>query len=78
MAIYTKISDDNLRTFLATYDIGDVISFKNIAEGISNSNYLMQTTKDPYILTLYERRINIEDLPFFLDLMEHLTKNNVH
>ena len=78
MAVYTEVSDDDLRTFLAAYDIGDVVSFKGIAEGVSNSNYLMQTTKGPYILTLYERRINIEDLPFFLGLMEHLAKNGVH
>jgi len=77
MAVYTEVSDDELRTFLSAYDIGDVISFKGIAEGVSNSNYLMQTTKGPYILTLYERRINIEELPFFLGLMEHLAKNGV-
>ena len=77
MAVYTEVPDDDLRTFLSAYDIGDVVSFKGIAEGVSNSNYLMQTTKGPYILTLYERRINIEELPFFLGLMEHLAKNGV-
>ena len=78
MAVYTEVSDDDLRSFLSAYDIGDVVSFKGIAEGVSNSNYLMQTTKGPFILTLYEHRTNPADLPFFLSLMEHLAKNGVH
>src|SRR5262245_59829331 len=78
MAVYTEVSDDDLQSFLLAYDIGEVVSFKGIAEGVSNSNYLMQTTKGPFILTLYERRISLDDLPFFLSLMEHLAKNGVH
>ncbi len=54
------------------YDIGDVVSCKGIAEGVENSNFLMRTTKGSYILTLYEKRVHREDLPFFLGLMEHL------
>ncbi len=77
MAVYTEVSDDELSAFMAGYDIGDVVSLKGIAEGVENSNYLMQTTRGPYILTLYERRTKVEDLPFFLGLMEHLAKSGV-
>jgi homoserine kinase type II len=72
MAVYTEVSDDELEEFVAEYDIGDVVSCKGIAEGVENSNYLLQTERGTYILTLYERRVNPADLPFFLGLMEHL------
>jgi len=77
MAVYTEISDDELQAFVARYDIGQVVGCKGIAEGIENSNYLLQTAKGPYILTLYERRVNPDDLPFFLGLMEHLSRTGV-
>ncbi len=72
MAVYTEVSDDQLRQFMQSYDLGEVTSFKGIAEGIENSNYLVETTKDRYILTLYEKRVDAEDLPYFLDLLRHL------
>lgn len=72
MAVYTEVSDEELEAFVAGYDIGEVTSFKGIAEGVENSNYLLQTDRGQYILTLYEKRTKPEDLPFFLDLMEHL------
>ena len=72
MAVYTEISDDELVDFVAQYDIGEVVSCKGIAEGVENSNYLLRTTRDSYILTLYEKRVRAEDLPFFLGLMDHL------
>jgi len=72
MAVYTEVSDEELEAFVAGYDIGEVMSFKGIAEGVENSNYLLQTDRGQYILTLYEKRTKPEDLPFFLDLMEHL------
>lgn len=72
MAVYTEVSDDELQDFVAEYDIGEVVSCKGIAEGVENSNYLLQTDRDNYILTLYEKRVNPDDLPFFLGLMEHL------
>jgi len=78
MAVYTEVSDDALRDFLREYDIGEVVSFKGIAEGVENSNYLLQTMSAPddapenYILTLYEKRVHPEDLPYFLGLMDHL------
>ncbi|MGE5503811.1 MAG: phosphotransferase, partial [Actinomycetota bacterium] len=77
MAVYTEVSDDELEEFVAEYDIGDVVSCKGIAEGVENSNYLLQTEGGTYILTLYERRVNPADLPFFLGLMEHLAERGL-
>lgn len=72
MAVYTDVSDDDLASFVARYDIGQPIAFKGIAEGVSNSNFFLQTTRDRYILTVYEARAPREDLPFFIGLMDHL------
>jgi homoserine kinase type II len=72
MAVYTEVPDGDLETFVARYDIGSVASCKGIAEGVENSNYLLHTTVGSYILTLYEKRVKREDLPFFLGLMQHL------
>lgn len=77
MAVYTEVSDDDLNTFAAEYDIGEVMSCKGIAEGIENSNYLLAAEGGTYILTLYEKRVNRADLPFFLGLMEHLGARGV-
>ena len=77
MAVYTEVSDEALRDFLALYDIGDVISFKGIAEGVENSNFLLRTAASQFILTLYEKRVRAADLPFFIGLMEHLAKRGV-
>ncbi|HYM33638.1 MAG TPA: homoserine kinase [Candidatus Cybelea sp.] len=72
MAVYTEIADEELFDFIAQYDIGRVVSCKGIAEGVENSNFLLQTERGIYILTLYEKRVRAEDLPFFLGLMDHL------
>jgi len=72
MAVYTEVSGEELDEFVAGYDIGRVVSFKGIAEGVENSNYLLQTDRANYILTLYEKRVAPADLPFFLGLMDHL------
>lgn len=77
MAVYTEVSDEDLEAFVAEYDIGEVISCKGIAEGVENSNYLLHTDRGPYILTLYERRVAPEDLPYFLNLMEHLAEKGI-
>jgi homoserine kinase type II len=77
MAVYTEVSDEALNDFLALYAIGDVISFKGIAEGVENTNFLLRTTGQEYILTLYEKRVRAVDLPFFIGLMEHLAKRGV-
>ncbi|HXJ01605.1 MAG TPA: homoserine kinase [Micropepsaceae bacterium] len=72
MAVYTDVSFEELEVFLAAYDLGEPHVFKGIAEGVSNSNYFLQTEKGTFILTLYEMRVEVEDLPFYLGLMEHL------
>jgi len=77
MAVYTEIGDDDLRVFTAQYDIGEVLSCKGIAEGVENSNYLLATERGNFILTLYEKRVAREDLPFFIALMDHLAHQGV-
>jgi homoserine kinase type II len=72
VAVYTDISEDELKSFLTQYDAGELMSYKGIAEGVENSNFLLHTTKASYILTLYEKRVDRNDLPFFLGLMQHL------
>jgi homoserine kinase type II len=74
MAVYTEVSDDDLARFIASYGLGELLSYKGIAEGVENTNYLVHTAKGPYFLTLYEKRVAPADLPFFLGLMEHLAK----
>ena len=78
MAVYTEVSDAELEAFLAEYDIGEPESFKGIAEGVENSNYLLTTTKGPYFITLYEKRVDPKDLPFFLGLMDHLAARGIN
>ncbi|TCD13473.1 homoserine kinase [Oricola cellulosilytica] len=77
MAVYTDISEAELGAFLAQYDVGDLQSYRGIAEGVENSNFMVHTTTDQYILTLYEKRVNADDLPFFLGLMEHLAERGI-
>ena len=77
MAVYTEVSDDELRAFATFYDIGEVLSCKGIAEGVENSNYLVTTERGNFILTLYEKRVAPRDLPFFIALMEHLARQGV-
>ena len=72
MAVYTQVSAEALSAFLARYDVGELISAKGIAEGVENSNYLVDTTTARFILTLYEKRVAAGDLPFFLALLDHL------
>jgi len=77
MAVYTQVDDQTLAVFLEKYDVGQVVSFKGIAEGVENSNYLLETTKARFILTLYEKRTNSEDLPYFLSMMEHVAQKGL-
>ena len=77
MAVYTDVTADDLTRFLADYDIGSLRSYKGIAEGVENSNFLVHTDTGNFILTLYEKRVAAGDLPFFLGLMEHLASRGI-
>ncbi len=77
MAVYTEIPDDEFDAFMKTYDLGQVLSCKGIAEGVENSNFLVVTEAGQFILTLYEKRVAEADLPFFLGLMEHLAGKGI-
>lgn len=72
MAVYTELGDEDLVQLLQAYDLGTLLSCKGIAEGVENSNFLLQTERGSFILTLYERRVAAANLPYFLGLMEHL------
>ncbi|MEL6210883.1 MAG: homoserine kinase, partial [Pseudomonadota bacterium] len=75
MAVYTHVDDEQLAAFLAAYDLGAPRAFKGIAEGVENSNYYLETEAGRYILTLFERRADPEDLPYFMALKRHLAGN---
>ena len=77
MAVYTNVDDAALGTFLEAYDVGTVLSFAGIAEGVENSNYLLRTDRAHYILTLYEKRVERADLPFFIEVMEVLATSGL-
>ncbi|HWT31646.1 MAG TPA: homoserine kinase [Propylenella sp.] len=78
MAVYTDVGDAELEDFLKAYDLGAMLSFKGIAEGVENSNFLLRTEAGTFILTLYEKRVAERDLPFFLGLMEHLAGRGIN
>src|ERR1700722_4549395 len=77
MAVYTDVAADELADFLKTYDVGELLSYKGIAEGVENSNFLLHTSAGHFILTLYEKRVARGDLPFFLSLMTHLASRGI-
>jgi homoserine kinase type II len=77
MAVYTQISDTQLCTLLQEYDIGEATGLKAIEQGISNSNYILSTENNRYILTIFEHKTNNNDLPFYLNLMQHLSGKNI-
>ena len=77
MAVYTDVTADDLTEFLSRYQIGELRSYKGIAEGVENSNFLVHTSAGNFILTLYEKRVAEKDLPFFLGLMEHLAARGI-
>ena len=78
MAVYTNISHEQLAEFLNDYTIGTLISYKGIAEGVENSNFLLKTNQASYILTLYEKRVALDDLPFFLGLMQYMAVRGIN
>jgi homoserine kinase type II len=82
MAVYTHLSAEDLAALIAQYDVGELVSAKGIAEGVSNSNWMVETTGQDgngarFILTMYERRIELAELPFFLDLLDHLSSHGL-
>jgi homoserine kinase type II len=78
VAVYTDVSVEDLSAFIADYDLGELLSYKGIAEGVENSNFLLHTGAGHFILTLYEKRVAADDLPFFLGLMEHLAARGLN
>src|ERR1700752_5069164 len=77
MAVYTDVSAEDLGAFLESYGLCELLSYKGIAEGVENSNFLIHTGTGHYILTLYEKRVAAGDVPFFLALMEHLAARGI-
>jgi homoserine kinase type II len=77
VAVYTDVTDEALAAFLTDYDIGTMVAYRGIAEGVENSNYSLRTTAGDFILTLYEKRVDPRDLPWFLGLMEHLAQHGL-
>jgi homoserine kinase type II len=78
MAVYTDVAADELADYLADYELGELLSYKGIAEGVENSNFLLHTSAGSFILTLYEKRVAKGDLPFFLSLMTHLAAHGIN
>ncbi len=78
MAVYTDVAADELAEFLSLYDLGELLSYKGIAEGVENSNFLLHASRGYFILTLYEKRVAKNDLPFFLALMTHLSTHGIN
>jgi homoserine kinase type II len=78
LAVYTDITNAEVAAFLDGYDIGTLTSYRGIAEGVENSNFMLHTTGGQFILTLYEKRVNEADLPFFLGLMDHLNARGLN
>jgi len=76
MAVYTKLSDIQLKEFFSKYNLGKLLNYKEIKDGIENTNYFIQTEKGKFILTLYEKRVDEKDLPFFIGLMRNLFDKN--
>jgi homoserine kinase type II len=78
VAVYTDVAAEDLAAFLAGYELGELLAYKGIAEGVENSNFLLHTDRGYFILTLYEKRVAADDLPFFLGLMEHLAARGLN
>ena len=76
MAVYTKLNQSKIEEILSNYNLGKLDTFKGIEEGIENTNYFLSVNKKKFILTIYEKRVKSEDLPFFSDLMSSLKKAN--
>ena len=78
MAVYTKVSKVGIQSILSKYNVGKLIKYEEIQEGIENSNFKVTTTDGIFILTIYEKRVKEEDLPYFINLMDHLSSNDIN
>ena len=78
MAVYTPITKEKLSSFLENYNTGSLENFKGVLEGVENTNYKIITSQDTFILTIFEKRVKEQDLPFFIELQNHLSKKNIH
>jgi len=78
MAIYTKISKGEVKSIERNFNLGKIISFKGIKKGIENTNYLLRTKNKKFILTIFEKRVQKKDLPFFMNLMEKLNNHKIN
>ena len=77
MAVYTNLNEDQVKNLLKRYEIGDLISFSGITEGIENTNFNLKTSFGNYILTIFEKRVNVQDIPFFIKIMLHLNEKGI-
>lgn len=78
MAVYTQLSKEQIADLIALYDCGNLVSFEGIVQGVENSNYKITTDQDRFILTIFEKRTNEADLPFFFNFMEHLNAHGIY
>ena len=78
MAVYTNLNEGQIIDLLKLYDVGELVSFSGITEGIENSNFHLKTSKGDFILTIFEKRVDIKDIPFFIKIMIHLNKNGFY
>ena len=77
MAVYTKIGLDEVNLIEKNFRIGKILNFSGIKKGIENTNYLIKSKKRKFILTIFEKRVNSRDLPFFMKLMSGLSKSKI-
>ena len=77
MAVYTKISNKDIRLINSKFDIDEIKSFQGIRKGIENTNYLLKTKKEKFILTIFEKRVSKKDIPFFMKLMDNLNQSRI-
>ena len=73
MAIYTKLEKEDIDNFFSKYNLGTIVNYQGIKQGIENTNYLIESEKEKFILTIYEKRVDVKDLPFFMELMTNLS-----
>ena len=77
MAVYTKISNKDIRLINSKFDIDEIKSFQGIRKGIENTNYLLKTKKEKFILTIFEKRVSNREIPFFMKLMDNLNQSKI-